>query len=214
MKAGPLPRRLLVSHAPPAAFAPMTRAMLARLGYSILEPEDFEKLGDADQRPDLYVVDERSLGELPDDGGPPVPIVVLTGHHGVTGADPRIVGAICRPAGLHELYRLLQQVLEDTPRTTPRIPTHLWARCEQEGREWRATVVSISENGCLLRSPEPLLLGSKLTLHLALPRQGQLALPAEVAYQLIPDVGLVFSAARAHMRAAIAEFVSQSLVAA
>jgi hypothetical protein len=78
---------------------------------------------------------------------------------------------------------------------------------------WRATVLSISENGCLLRSPEPLLLGSKLKLRLTLPRQGQLDLPAEVAYQLVPDVGLVFSAARAHVRAAIAEFVSQSLAA-
>jgi hypothetical protein len=192
----------------------MTRAMLARLGYTILEAEDFERLGDVDQRPDLYVVDERSMGELPDDGGPAVPIVVLTGRQGVTGADPRIVGAICRPAGLHELYRLLQQVLEDTPRTTPRIPTHLWAHCEQAGRSWRASVLSLSENGCLLRSPEPLLLGSKLSLRLRLPRQGELDLPAEVAYQLVPDVGLVFSGARAHARAALAEFVSRSLAAA
>ena len=64
-------------------------------------------------------------GEVPDDDPESLPIVVLTGRHGVTGADQRIVGAIRRPAGMHELYRLIQQVMEETPRSTPRVPTHL-----------------------------------------------------------------------------------------
>jgi hypothetical protein len=205
--------RILVSHAPPEAYAPMTRAILAKLGYAILLPEEFEELSRDTElgRPTLRIVDERQLAEVPEDG-PSVPILVLTGRHGVTGADPRIVGAIRRPAGMHELYRLVQQVTEDTPRSTPRVPTHLPARCHKDGREWPTTVISLSENGCLVRSPEPLLLGSQLQLEFDLPRTGTLRVNAETAYQLLPDVGLIFHATRTSDREAISDFVSSTLM--
>ena len=132
--------------------------------------------------------------------------MVLCGRHGVTGADPRIVGAIRRPAGLHEIYRLVQQVLEDTPRSTPRVPTHLPARCQRDGREWRGAVLSLSENGCLLRSPEPLLLGSRIALGFELPRSGKLEVDAEIAYQLVPDMGVVFNATSPSVREAIGAY--------
>ena len=61
--------------------------------------------------------------EIEDDGGPSIPVVALTGRYGVTGADSRVVGALRRPVGIHELYRVLQQVLEETPRSVPRVPT-------------------------------------------------------------------------------------------
>ena len=205
--------RILISHAPPEAYAPMTRAILGKLGYAILLPDEFEALERDTQvhiRPVLRIVDERQLAEIPDET-PCVPIVVLTGCHGATGADPRIVGALRRPAGMHELFRLVQQVTEDTPRATLRIPTHLPARCRKDGREWSATVLSLSENGCLVRSPEPLLLGAQLELEFDLPRVGTIELSAETAYQLLPDVGLIFHATRTRDREAIFQFVSDTL---
>ena len=148
---------ILVSHAPPEAYAPMTRPILAKLGYAILLPEEFDVVaGNAGLRPVVRIVDERQLAEVPEDPDH-LPIIMLTGRHGVTGADPRIVGATRRPAGMHELYRLIQQITEAAPRSTPRVPTHLNARCRKDGREWPATLLSLSENGCLIRSPEPLL---------------------------------------------------------
>jgi hypothetical protein len=211
MSSAPLPQRVLVTHAAPAAFAPATLSILAKLGYAIVDPDVYARLADEDDRPDLYVVDERNLAEVPDDGGPPIPIVLLTGRYGVTGADVRIAGAIQRPAGLHELYRLVQQVLEDTPRSTPRVPTHLPAHCLCRGKEWQSVLVCLSENGCLMRSPEPVLLGSRLLLSFELPGSGPLILDAEIAYQLVPDVGVIFNGTPPGLRETISAYVTEAL---
>jgi hypothetical protein len=208
-----LPQRLVVTHAAPESFAPMSRAILAKLGYAIVTSEDRDNLEfelELD-RPDLRIVDERSLLDVPDDGGPSIPIVVLTGRHGVTGADPRVAGALRRPAGLHELYRLMQQILEDTPRAAPRIPTHLAGHASRDGREWKVAVLSISENGCLIRTPEDLLLGSQIEIGFDLPGSGSLHVQAEAAYQLLPDVGLIFHATAPHDREAIRGYIESSL---
>ena len=117
-----------------------------------------------------------------------------------------------RPAGMHELYRLIQQLTEETPRSTPRVPTHLSARCKCEGKEWTATMLSLSENGCLVRTPEPLALGRRLELSFELPRSGRLSVEAETAYQLLPDMGIIFHATRQSDREAIAAFVTSSLL--
>lgn len=206
------PHRILVSHAAPEAYAPMTRAILTKLGYAILMPEEFESLAaDAGiERPAVRIVDERNLAEVPEEAEP-VPIIVICGRHGVTGADSRIVGALRRPAGMHELFRLVQQITEDTPRSTPRVATHLPARCHKDGREWPASVLSLSENGCLVRSPEPLPLGTHVDVEFTLPRHGGLRLDAETAYQLLPDLGLIFHATPARDREAIAGFVTDAL---
>jgi hypothetical protein len=212
------PRRILVTFAPTGAFAPMTRTILTRLGYVMLDPEEFESspISEDGRRPDLHIVDERSLAEVPEDGGPPVPIIALTGRHGVSGADSRIVGAVRRPAGMHELYRLAQEALEETPRTTPRVPTHIAARCRRRQREWMqpewtVAVLSLSENGCLVRSSEPLLLGAQLVLRFELPRRGVVELDGEVSYQLVPDFGLVFHATAPADRATISSFIAEVL---
>jgi len=213
MEATTLPQRLLVTFAPPEAYAPMARSILAKLGYQIVEPDEYPaaaaELGL--ERPHLRLVDERTLADVEMEEDPPVPIVVLCGRHGVSGVDPRIVGAIRRPAGLHEIYRLVQQVLEDTPRSTPRVPTHLAARCRSDGREWRGAVLSLSENGCLLRSPEVLLLGSRIVLGFELPRRGAIEVDAEIAYQLVPDLGVVFHATSPGVREAIGGYVTAAL---
>jgi len=200
-------------YAAPEAFAPRTRLLFHKLGYSIVDPDELSALmasGDC-ERPDLRIVDERSLGEVPEDSGPQVPIVVLSGRHGVTGADSRIVGAVRRPAGLHELYRLVQQVLEDTPRSSPRIPTHLPARCRVGEREWASSVLSLSENGCLMRSSETPTLGTRLEMSFALPRAGMLRIDAEIAYQLVPDLGIVFNGTSPAVRDAIKTYVQDAL---
>ncbi|MDH3213047.1 MAG: PilZ domain-containing protein [Myxococcales bacterium] len=193
----------------------MTRVILAKLGFVIVTQEEFASLGPEIVRrgPEIRIVDERNLADIPEEKGAPVPILVLTGRHGVTGADPRIVGAVRRPAGMHELYRLIQQVLEETPRTTPRVPTHIVARCRRRGVEWKVAILSLSENGCLLRSPEPLLLGTRIELRFALPHSGPLELMAETAYQLVPDTGVIFHATSPDDRAAIGLFVKEALIA-
>jgi len=206
------PRRILVTHASSDAFAPHTRTLLGRIGYSLLSEAEFAETGRgrAGHLPDLRLVDDRRLEEVPDQGRS-VPMLVLTGKGGATGADPRIAGAIKRPAGLHETYRLLQQVLEDTPRTAPRLPTHLTAHCERGEEEWQGTLLSISENGCLLRSPEPLPLGLRLRLRFLLPSTGPIVTDAETCYQLLPDTGMVFEGLSSVQRRAIAAYVEQRL---
>lgn len=212
-----LPSRCLVSYARPQAYVEFTETILTHLGYRILTasayeatlPEGGERGVDA-PKADILIVDERRIGEIPD-SETGIPIILLTGRHGVTGADPRIAGAIKRPAGLHDLYRLAQQILEDTPRSVPRVATHLMAHCRRHGRDWTSTVLSLSENGCLLRSPEELLLGTELDLVLDLPKFGRVSLRAEVAYQLVPDTGLVFSALVPADRAALSACVKHVL---
>jgi len=207
-------RKLIISHARPEAYLPLARVILAKMGYPIVPAEEWEDLpsADCDRVPDLRIVDERRLGEIPDaEGLSEVPVIVLTGREGVSGLDPRIVGAIARPAGLHEIYRLIQQTIEDTPRSTPRVATHLPARCRRGEREWRAAVLSLSESGCLLRSPEPVSLGSQIEISFDLPRTGTVQTKAESAYQLVPDTGLIFHRTPAAFREAILSFVEESL---
>ncbi len=212
MSSQPQPQRVLLTDAPPEAFAPMTLSMLAKLGYAIVNEAEYAER-DEPGRADLRIVDERSLAEVPEGVGPAIPIVVLTGRRGVTGVDPRIVGAVRRPAGMHELYRLVQAALEDTPRTAPRVPTHLVACCQEGEREWRTAVLTLSESGCLMRSAEPLVLGSCFRLSFELPRSGRIELNAEIAYQLVPDVGVIFNSTSPADRQAIACFVNEALAA-
>ena len=214
-----LPSRLLVSYARTEAYVELTAVILGRLGYQLLDSEEYDaSLPEGGERgidapkADLLIVDERRLGEIPE-SEEGIPIVLITGRHGVTGADPRVAGAVKRPVGLHDLYRLTQQILEDTPRSVPRIATHLTARCKRQGREWKGTVLSLSENGCLLRSPEDLQLGSELEIVIELPKFGRVTLWADSAYQLVPDNGLVFSSLVAADRTALSNYVKDVLAA-
>ena len=207
-------RRLIISYARPDAYVPLARVILAGMGYPIVPAEEWEDLpsGECERAPDLRIVDERRLSEVAEDeASEKIPMIVLTGRHGVSGTDPRVVGAIARPAGLHEIYRLIQQTIEDIPRSTPRVATHLPARCRLGAREWRGAVLSLSENGCLLRTPEPLKLGSQIEIAFDLPRAGTIETQAEPAYQLVPDTGLIFHRTPAVFREAILSFVQESL---
>jgi hypothetical protein len=183
-------------------------------------PATFEQLRgeDAGVAADLMLVDERRLSSFLDSNawkdGPRVPIVLLTGKNGVVESDPRIVGGVKRPAGLHDLYRLLQQVFEDTPRSTPRVATQIRARCERGDRNWDGRVLSLSENGCLMRSPETIALGQRFRIEFSLPQTGSIRLHAEAAYQLLPDIGLVFSGVAPGHRVMLERFVTETLLTA
>lgn len=209
------PRRtLILSHAREEDYVPLARAVLSKMGYAIVTEEELDDLPRTlvGREPELRIVDERNLAEVPDDDPSAlVPIIVLTGRDGVSGADPRILGAVRRPAGLHELYQLIQQGLEEKPRSAPRVATNLPARCRRDEHEWRASVISLSENGCLIRSPEPLSLGTEVELLFDLPQVGTIATSAEASYQIVPDLGLVFQRTPAVFREAIAGFVERTL---
>ncbi len=210
-------KRTIVYYASREALGSRTDVILSRLGYQMLLPETLEALR-ADHptlQPELVVVDERRLDDvLDDDRLPPgAPMILLTGKQGAPTDDPRIVGAVKRPAGLHDLYRLMQQVFEDRPRSTPRVETQLRARCQAGDTRWEGRVLSLSENGCLIRSPEAILLGQKIRVELDLPRRSSLVVDAEAAYQLLPDTGLVFNAIDAGSREALGQFVTDTILA-
>lgn len=212
-------QRTILQFASLDAFAPMTAPILCRLGYRIVtvEADEARRAVRPERKIDLLLVDERRLGEVSDveEAGADlagIPIVLLCGRHGATGADPRIVGAVKRPAGLHDLYRLMQQIFEDTPRTTPRVATHLRVACETKDAKWNGRMLSLSENGCLIRSPESILLGQRVQLEIDLPGDRTIAVEGEAAYQLLPDVGLVFSSLDANNRNALGRFVQDTIL--
>jgi hypothetical protein len=74
-------------------------------------------------------------------------------------------------------------------------------------------VLSLSENGCLVRSPEPMDLGAELDVAFELPRAGLIETRAETSYHLVPDTGLVFQATPAAQRRAIQTYVTENLAA-
>lgn len=211
-----LAQRVLVSHARPEAFVDKTIAILGRLGYRILEPSSWDAGDVALGEPELMIVDEARQADLEEGGSLArfglLPRLLLTGRHGVTGERPGIVGAVRRPAGLHDLYRVIQQVFEDTPRTTPRVDTDLVVRCGHAGTRFDGELLSISENGGLLRCDGTLPLGARFDLAMELPGEGALSLQAEAAYQLVPNTGVVFSGLAPQARAAIGQFVSGVLL--
>ena len=209
-------RKLIVSLARPTAFVPLSRAILGRMGYAIVPLEEWQAYPPLSKKdPALALVDDRLLDSLPTDAPfDRLPILLLTGRDPNRREDARVLGAISQPAGLHELYRLLQQLLEPQPRGSLRIPTNLPARMRSEDREWAGSLLSLSENGCLLRTPEPMPLGSSLEISFELPRAGRIETRAEASYQLIPDFGLVFQSTPAASRNAIRSFVEEHLATA
>lgn len=210
-------RNLLLTNAGEGALAARTRRILSRLGYAILDRDDFAKARakDPSRVPELAIADEHQLDELSEIiGEESTPVVLITGRNGIREPRPNVIAAVKRPAGLHDLYRVLQQHFEDTPRSAPRVATNLEARCSRKGRSWAAYVLSLSENGCLLRSAEPVPLGTTLDLTLHLPTIGAVEIQAETAYQIVPDLGLVFSAIPARVRESLESYVNEALAPA
>ena len=207
-------RRLILTFARPDAYVPMARAILGRMGYAIVSPEEWQQTSLATRAPELCIVDDREPAPLlAEPRFSNTPLVLLCGRGQPGLDDRRVVGAVARPGGLHELFRLFQQALETTARGGLRVPTNLPVRLRRAGREWQGSVLSLSENGCLVRSPEPLDLGAEFELCFELPRAGRIETRAETSYHLIHDTGLVFQATSAAQRSAIRSYVTESLAA-
>lgn len=209
-------RHLILSIARSEAYVPLARSILGRMGYAIVTPDERSASPALGSRtPELCIVDDRRMAELPDAPSfAATPLILLCGSSGRAPVeDRRVVGVIPRPAGLHELFRLFQQSLETVSRGGLRVPTNLRVRIRRAGREWQGALLSLSENGCLVRSPEPMELGAQLELTFELPRVGLIATRAETTYQLLPDTGLVFQSTPAALRRAISSFVEEQLAA-
>jgi len=208
-------RRLILSIAGPEAYVPLARSILGRIGYAIVSRDEWRASPAlAERAPELCIVDERRASELPDTPAlAATPMILLCGRSRPRFEDRRVIGLVPRPAGLHELYRLFQQALETIPRGHLRVPTNLPVRLRRVGREWQGALLSLSESGCLVRSPEPIALGAELELAFELPRVGVIETRAEPTYQLVPDTGLVFQATAPTLRRAIQSFVEEQLAA-
>lgn len=211
-----LPARRLVTYARADSFAGNTRAILARLGCCILSPEEFAAQNGAQpglpSAPDLYLVDERRIRDLPATVAASVPVVLMAVGHQRARDDARFVAAVRCPVGMHDLYRVVQEVLEDVPRSTPRVDTELAAQCRYAGQDWTGSVLSLSENGCLLKIDEELPLGADLRVAFTLPDIGKLHVRAESAYEIKSCHGLVFSSTSPQIREAISGFVIRRLL--
>jgi len=207
-------RRLILSLAPPEAYVPLARSILGRMGYAIVSREEWQQSPAlATRSPELCIVEDHQLAELlAEPRCATLPLLLLCGRGQPAFEDRRVVGAIARPAGLHELFRVFQQNLEAVPRGSLRVPTNLPVRLYRAEREWQGSLLSLSDNGCLVRCPEPMELGSQLELAFELPRSGLIETRAETSYHLVHDSGLVFQATSASQRRAIQSYVAEHLV--
>lgn len=207
------PPRIVASYAGERSYSPLASKILPKIGYDIVPIECYAER--AERPPDVQVVEEKRLPEIFETtAASSIPTVVLTGWRGAPAVDGKIiVGAVRAPAGLHELYRVLQEALEEQPRSVPRVPTRLQARCRRDSMEWDARVLSLSENGCLIKSSVVPPLGAVLDLTFELPELGAIETQASASYQLMPQLGLIFHATRPDFRRAIARYVTHELAA-
>ncbi len=205
-------QRRIASYVPPQAYAPRVRAALEGLGYRIIPVATRARFEDDSWNPDLRIVDERHLDRIPaEDYLPRTPVVVLTGEAPTTCRDRRVVGSVPRPATLKDLYPILQQTLEDTPRVAARAPTELPGRCTQSDRRWMGAVVSLSEKGCLFRTGQPLAADQRLKLLFPLTVGQMVTALARVVGQHGLSVGLVFDEMAPAVREAVADYVENRL---
>jgi len=207
------PRSTVAIHAPARAFAVGTQTALVRLGYNLVQEETPEEEDDRCQ-PSIRIVDDRQLEKVPlENNGQAIPIILLTGHRGPLANDSRAVGVVRRRARVNELFALLQRALEPCPRSVPRIPASLPARCTRGNHGWVGAIRSISEKGCLLQSTENLEPDRRIDLCFALPREGLLQVPAQPSYMDGKVAGLVFRDTSEQTRSAIAGYVTSRLIA-
>lgn len=209
-------RATVAVHAPARAFASGTQAALARLGYRLVPAEAAasQPEGGHECRPAIRIVDDRQLESVPlECNGEAIPLILLTGHRGPLASDSRALGTVRRRAGLKELYALLQRALEPLPRSVPRVPAALPARCTRGNHGWAAAIRSISEKGCLLQSTQQLEPDQRVDLCFALPTEGLVHIPAQPLYVHGKQAGLAFRDASEQSRSAIASYVSTQLTA-
>jgi len=184
-------------------FEPRVWTALVRLGYEL------EAERQSAEAPNMHIVAASRLSQLSPEATEPI---ILIGEPRSRDADdPRVIGVVRPPAGLLDLYPLLQDALEAHPRAVPRIPTALPARSLREGVDTPGAILSLSEKGCLLRSASSLPGFGSLHLQFMLPDGGPIYTGAEPRHETGKESGLAFERLPEASRAAIAEFVTSSL---
>jgi hypothetical protein len=191
---------------PSRDFSDGVEMALDRLGYELL------RASNRGEAPDVRFVAAGRLSRLPAEAIEPV--VLFGGLRSKDAEDPRVIGIVERPAGLDELYRLLQSGLETTPRAVPRITASIPARSLREGIDAPGAIMSLSEKGCLLRSTVKLPGEGALKLQFTLPGRGLIDTWAEPRSDAGRELGLVFDDLPDATRFAIADYVTTSLTAA
>ena len=200
-------RHRIACYVAPRVFAPGVRAALEGLGYRIVAAATQGRFGDASWTPALRIVDARYVERTPADGAPLVTVGPPRG-----GATPRpVVGSVTPPIGISELYPLLQRALEPHPRRAARVPARIPARCTRADRRFSGEVVSLSEAGCLLRTPNDAARGYEFNLLFPLPLGRMISTRARVACREGPDLGLEFTGVSPQARAAISDYVARRL---
>jgi len=177
-------RRCIATHAPESDYAPTSTMLLAKLGYDLVPARDATA-------PEVRIAREEQLDLVPERE---IPVIALAGRkRGPRNDDPRVVGIVRRPAGLHALYRLLQLSLESHPRAIPRVECNLAAHAQSaNGDQWDLRVESLSQNGCLVTGPKLPPLETALTMRMEMPWGERITVPADVAYERREQIGLVF----------------------
>jgi hypothetical protein len=207
--------RIIASYVSPHAFAPRTRAALVGLGYRVVAASTRGRFDDDSWQPDLRIVDDRHFEKLPvEEYLPRTPVIVLSGARRREWRDSRVVGEITRPAGLTDLYPLIQKALEEHPRRAARAATQLPARCTRADRRWMGAIVSLSSAGCLFKTRSEMSPELDFNLLFPLPRGRMISTRARVKHCDGEQVGMSFTNPPDASRRAIAEFVAERLATA
>jgi hypothetical protein len=127
-------------------------------------------------------------------------------------ANWRIVASLRSPASFRDLYAAVQKAIEHTPRRHVRIATALPARCAYDHQTCTGAVISLSESGCLFRSPEGLPWEREINVQFSLPRPGLISTRARQVNRREGDLGLAFQDLPSESRLAIAEYVMGRLI--
>jgi hypothetical protein len=117
-----------------------------------------------------------------------------------------------RPARFQDLYPAVQEVLEHTPRSHPRIATTLPARCAYDDRTCTGVVVSLSEGGCLFRSADEPSGERETSLQFPLPGPGVVSTRARHVGRRGNGLGLAFRELTSESRVAISQYVMDRLI--
>jgi hypothetical protein len=201
------------THTTHRAIPRQTRLALDALGYRLVESGHAEPGLDGEAPDcDLRLVDDDQIELIPSpDDDPDTPVIVLIGTRPAPVEDRRVLGSIRRPAHLQPLYSMLQDALELTPRSSPRIATELPARCVLSDRRWPASVLSLSTTGCLLRSDAALEEGVQLSLQFVIPAQDVITTRARCVSLGAEGAGLVFSGSSMYGRESITHYIVDRL---
>lgn len=196
----------------PRAFAPGARTALEGLGYAVVPALSRGRFGDASWSPTVRLVDERHYDRVPSHADDPeTPLVLVTSGREPAVEDARIAGHTARPIELDDLYSILQRALEQTPRATPRVPTHIAARGIREDRRWIGTITSLSMGGCFLRTRERPPVGAHLSVQFAIPNGNIVVARAICVHSGGDGIGLAFTRSSEDALRDIGHYVSERL---